>query len=487
MRSTFKKREIIQFSLLDCVNVSEIESSVNIASVMDITDDTGSDKKGVHATEGISLTEGISSTETIIMGTLLAVVFVASVVANSFVFVVFCKRKSLSMSNRFIANLTICNCLNTFLVTPYAFTSLLAKRWVFGNFWCVCTGFMMNVLIGASIFTLAVISIDRYCAVVTPLHYTMRLTSRRCSGLIVCIWVTAVTISSPPLMGWNAIEFQLDKMVCTVKWSSSLRYDKYYTLFLVSFSFLLPLIAMLWTYARMFRAAHGNIVRTRRSSVIRISSPVASQCDENAQQSTPINSRRRSSSAPIIRRLSQCSSRSSSFLWKKEEWKTAVTSFLVLFSFALCWIPYFVVMAVEASGSTSTPICPTVSHLSTVLAMFSCACNPLVYVFRSKVVRQELKCIVRGQGSFEHEVCIPHEILRRTSVVRNESGRSLPSLASADDKKENQSTDKERRPLKGLRKSNFSTRIVKYEDAPLPESSTECTLITCGSCTSLKV
>lgn len=315
----------------------------------------------------------ISSTETTIMGALLGVVFLASVIANSFVFVVFCKRKTLSMSNRFVANLTICNCLNTVLVIPYAFTSLLTKRWVFGRFWCVCTGFMMNVIVGASIFTLAVISIDRYCAVVTPLHYTMRLTSKRCSWFIICIWATAVIISAPPLAGWNAIEFQLDKMVCTVKWSSNVTYDRFYTLFLISSSFLLPLIAMLWTYARIFRAAHGNIVRTRRSSVIRVSSAIASQCEENAQQTTPINSRRRSSSVPILRRLSQSSSRSSSLLWRKEEWKTAVTSFLVLFSFAVCWTPYFVVMAVEASTGETSPLYPVTSHVSTVLAMFSCA------------------------------------------------------------------------------------------------------------------
>ncbi|CAL1545047.1 unnamed protein product, partial [Lymnaea stagnalis] len=313
----------------------------------------------------------VSSTETTIMGAMLATVFLASLVANAFVFVVFCKRKSISMSNRFVANLTIGNCLTTFFVMPFAFTSLLTTEWIFGHFWCVVTGFLMNVIVSASIFTLVVISIDRYCAVVTPLHYSMRLTSRRCTMLIACIWVGAVVISSPPLLGWNAIEFQLDKMVCTVKWSSSQSYDRYYTFFLISFSFVLPLAAILWTYARIFRAAHGNIVRARRNSVIRVNSAATNNSEDAVnQQNTPINSRRRSSTAPIIRRLSQ--------------------SFLVLFSFAVCWTPYFVVMAVEAGMGKSTPFSPVASHVSTVLAMFSCACNPIVYVFRSKIVRREL-------------------------------------------------------------------------------------------------
>ncbi|XP_059168008.1 G-protein coupled receptor 161-like [Physella acuta] len=404
----------------------------------------------------------ISTTETTIMGTLLASVFLASLLANAFVFVVFCKRKSISMSNRFVANLTIGNCLSTVCIMPFAFTSLVLKDWVFGAFWCQATGFMMNVIVSASIFTLVVISVDRYCAVVTPLHYSMRLTSRRCTLLIVCIWAGAVLISAPPLMGWNAIEYQLDKMVCTVTWYSSTRFDRYYTCFLISCSFVLPLGAIFWTYAKMFRAAHGNIVRARRNSVVRVNSASTNQSDDTQQQNTPINSRRRSSSAPIIRRLSQSSSRSSSLLWRKEEWKTAVTSFLVLFSFALCWAPYFVVMAVEAGLGRASPLLPITSHVSTVLAMFSCACNPLVYVFRSKLTRRELTSIVRGRANSDHEICVPHEFPRRLSGARNESGRSLRSMGEVEEEKLPDLRQDDLRQDDLPRKKSSSSKIVTY-------------------------
>lgn len=368
----------------------------------------------------------LSTSDTAIIGALLAVIFLTSLLANTFVILVFWKRKTLSISNRFVANLTICNCLNTVVIIPGALTSLLAKQWLFGQFWCVSTGFLMNVVVSASIFTLAVISIDRYCAVVTPLHYSMKLTYKRCSGFIVCIWVTAVVISAPPLLGWNAIEFQLNKMVCTVKWSGDGRYDSYYVYALIMFSFLLPLTAILWTYFRIYRAARGNIVRTRRNSIIRVSPPTAA--DDATQQSTPVNSRRRSSTVPILRRLSQSSSRSPSFLWRKEDWKAAVTSFLVLSSFAICWTPYFVVMAVEAGSNSNSSAYPVISHISTVLAMFSCACNPLLYVFRSKIFRKELKHIVQRRNNPEHFMCLPHEVMKRPSIIRNDSCRSLPSL-----------------------------------------------------------
>ncbi|GFS26021.1 tyramine receptor tyra-2-like [Elysia marginata] len=513
------------------------------------------------------------SSQAVVLGLLLVLVFLASVVANAFVLVVFCKRKSLSLSNRFVANLTVCNCLNAFFVMPFALASLVAQRWLFGETWCICTGFLMSVLVTASILTLAVISIDRYFAVVTPLHYSMRLTSRRCSLLILSIWAGAIVISAPPILGWNSIVFQVDKMVCTVNWSSARAADAYYTFFLVSCSFLLPLVAMLWTYARIFRAARGNSVRARRNSVIRGSSsngnsghrgsvkgnpanntpesscssckiavtkqnsgsnsssdaetsikslPANSSATSLSQQmATPLNGRRRSSTVPIIRRLSQSSSRSSSLLWRMEEWKTAVTSFLVLSSFAVCWAPYFVVMSVEAalgastsssdkltttsiptalpsSSTTSLPSpsssssssltssspssaypdsWPLISSVSIVLAMASCAVNPLVYVFRNKVFRKDLRLIVKRRrfwllgGGAKEAVCVPQEISgglgsasggknpasRRASVVRNESGRSLKSMAELEESEEGGADEME--ALRAAHKSDLTGRL----------------------------
>ena len=440
----------------------------------------------------------ISQPEVIIISVVLVLIFLCSIVANAFVFVVFCKRKTLSLSNRFVMNLTVCNCLNTLMVVPFTFATLLHKSWYFGHAWCICTGFFMNVVVSASIFTLAVISIDRYFAVVTPLHYSMRLTSRRCFVFIVLIWILAVFISAPPLVGWNRFEFQLNKMMCTVMWSNISGSDRYYTFFMISFSFLVPLIAMLWTYARIFRAARGNIVRVRRNSIVRKSSsvnaasaPAAAPTDENGHlQTTPINTRRRSSTVQIIRRLSQTSTRSASLLWRKEEWKAAVTSMLVLFSFALCWTPYFVCMGIEASVGVESPLSPLASHVSTVLALFSCACNPLVYVFRSSIVRRELKGIVqcrresKGNG-VAHELCIPHDLQRRASVVRNESGRSLRSMghleedAAAERREEESERVEEKNGSSNGRTHYYSTGGKPHweSNGKLPFSETSSTLL----------
>nr|KAG5700275.1 hypothetical protein BaRGS_022902 [Batillaria attramentaria] len=318
----------------------------------------------------------MTPTEVTLLATVLVMVFAASLVANAFVCVVFSKRRSsLSISNRFLANLTLCNCLFTLLVMPPAFVSLVTRSWPFGPVLCQCTGLAMNLLVSASIFTLVVISFDR------PFES-----------------------------------------------------DRYYTLFLVSLSFVLPLVAMLWTYSCIFRAARDNSERTRRSSIV----PTVHSDPESGSQSTPINKRRRSSSVPIIRRLSQTSSRSSSLIQRREEWKTAVTSFLVLFSFMLCWLPYFIVICIR-SVAPDLQLHPVMATISTAAAMFGCACNPMVYVFRSKGTRQDLKVILTRRRSFRHESI--HSSIRRggsmrstcpESVSQADTSQSTVTLSQAD-------------------------------------------------------
>ena len=370
--------------------------------------------------------------------TLLFFVFLASVTGNILVFIVFYKRPMLlTISNRFILNLTICNSLNTLLVMPFMFVAMLTEDWVFGDTWCHVTGFLMNIVFAASTLTLVAVSIDRYCAVVTPLHYSMRITSRRCFYMVFSVWTLALSVSIPPLFGWNAYEYQTDKRTCTVVWMGHHNTDRYYTLVLVGLTFVLPFSVILWAYIVIFKAAQNNSERTRRNSVI-----PPNQLDDTSQ--TPLrNGRRRSSTAPILIRRVSSASRTGPLLWHRDEWKAALTSLLVVSTFVICWLPYFIIIVLECLLNDPKCIYPVIETVSIILAMSSSAFNPLVYVFRSKVARQELKGIIRmqikeethfpgsrrgsacafardgiiRQGSTESDITLPEKPLRFSSTA----------------------------------------------------------------------
>ena len=105
----------------------------------------------------------------------------------------------------------------------------------------------------------------------------------------------------------------------------------------------------------------------------------------------------RPSSLPVLLRRRSSSSRTLPLLWKRDEWKTALTSFLVVFTFVLCWLPYFIIIILESVLNHPENIPAEIETVSILLAMSSCAINPLVYVFRNKSARQELKFALKLQ------------------------------------------------------------------------------------------
>lgn len=328
---------------------------------------------------------------TIFMSILILIIFFTSLVGNGLVCLVFYKRPNLlSISDRFIINLTVCNLISTIFVMPFVFVTIIAKNWIFKDIWCQATGFMMNTIIAASTLTLVVISFDRYAAVVTPLHYTMRVTSKRATLMIGGVWVVAVTSAIPPLFGWDQYAYLHGNIVCTFLSQCKNTLERYYALCMVMLYFVLPLIVLLWVYIVIFRAARTSSERVRRNSIV-----------QNNDEVTPTPARlnrRHSSTAPILGRKISTASRTSTLLWHRDEWKAAVASLLIVSTFVVCYLPYFIVIILETLLDMKTSLHPMLHTVTIFLVLSSCAINPLVYVFRSKVIRDELKCILHGRN-----------------------------------------------------------------------------------------
>ncbi|XP_052802311.1 G-protein coupled receptor 161-like [Mya arenaria] len=323
----------------------------------------------------------------VIMTIFLFCIFIVSFVGNISVFVIFYKRPVLlTISNRFIVNLSVCNILQTVVIMPFVFVSLISQKWWFGTFWCQASGFGINLIFTASTFTLVLIAIDRYLAVAKPLHYSMTMTNRRSSYMTASVWILALLCSLPPLIGWNSYEFQRYKIACMTVSFSKHHSDKSYSIFLVIVCFILPSCIIVWAYCAIFKAAKVNSEKVRRNSTI------SSGLNDYSEVSLR-GGRRHSSAQLLIHRLS-CSSKTGSVLWRRDERKTAVTSFMVLFTFILCWLLYFIIIILECLLDDPDRIDPVVKTLSVLLALSSCAINPLVYVFRCKLQRIELKSIL---------------------------------------------------------------------------------------------
>ncbi|XP_067120582.1 5-hydroxytryptamine receptor 4-like [Centruroides vittatus] len=305
--------------------------------------------------------------------TLLTLLLLSGILTNSIFFLVFYSQAKLrSFSNRFVLCLCTSHLLQSILVTPFTLTSVINQSWVFGEVWCQVNGMASLFVTMASVLSLLMIAIDRNYAVNSPLHYSRTVTKSRTSILILSIWTFSFLSSIPPLCGIGRIQYRPEWFTCTILWTDNDKYTALYSVYLLTFGFLIPFLTMACIYVSMYRAAKNNSARARKHSL-------TSSCKQ-AIISTPKKS--------STRRRSSCGSQSSLF---GEEWKAAKTGLFVVLSFILCWLPMFSVILTETFTDYGSQLPQWITSTAILLSSSACIINPYLYVYRNKSTRSQLK------------------------------------------------------------------------------------------------
>ncbi|XP_055847292.1 dopamine receptor 2 isoform X2 [Episyrphus balteatus] len=181
----------------------------------------------------------------------------ATVFGNSLVILAVIRERYLhTATNYFITSLAVADCLVGLVVMPFsALYEVLENTWFFGTDWCDIWRSLDVLFSTASILNLCVISLDRYWAITDPFSYPMRMTVKRAAGLICAVWVCSGAISFPAIVWWRAArdgEMPAFKCIFTEHLG--------YLIFSSTISFYLPLLVMVFTYCRIYRAA---VIQTR--------------------------------------------------------------------------------------------------------------------------------------------------------------------------------------------------------------------------------
>ncbi|XP_046989877.1 uncharacterized protein LOC124595252 [Schistocerca americana] len=333
--------------------------------------------------------------------------------ANVLVLAVFYRRPALrSPSNRFVLSLVVSNLLGALVVAPALLVQLLRPAHWLRH---VCAG-LTTLAVTASIFSIVAIAVDRYSAVLSPLHYAMTITRRRARGMIVAAWAGAALLAAPPVLGPRPVGPGAPPLGCGPS-ARSHAFRLAYALALFAAGFALPLCALCWIYARMYKAAHRNSERTRRHSVSTnpgelVGSGGGSRggsldLPQPPQPQPQHEGCRRPGKNPPLSQLSQtkrrCSNASLSTLLFREEGRAVKTAAMVVASFLLCWTLFFATVLAdawaatwqgaddddeaEAEGPGSVP--EQCRRLAELLALSSGCVTPAIYVFRNEAARAE--------------------------------------------------------------------------------------------------
>lgn len=179
-------------------------------------------------------------------GSLLSLISLCAVFGNSLVIIsVYRNRKLRTLTNCFVVSLATADLLVGLLVLPLSIKVEVTGTWRLGmplcDLWISCD----VMLCTASILNLCCISVDRFFAITRPLAYATKRSKKLALVMIAVVWVLSIIITCPTILGWREEGRGRQDLYCY------LIKDPGYVIYSSLGSFYIPLIIMIFVYARI--------------------------------------------------------------------------------------------------------------------------------------------------------------------------------------------------------------------------------------------
>ncbi|XP_033639916.1 cholecystokinin receptor type A-like [Asterias rubens] len=312
---------------------------------------------------------------------------ITGVFGNFLVIVVYVYRQRMrNTTNAFIVNLAVADLITSLLIIPLPRYSNIPQSW-HGRMYCklIFSSVFMWTSIVASLLTLTLVSLERYCAVVHPVRYRVIFSKRRPKIIIGCTWLSALIINT-----FQLYVVDLKDGMCQNVWPSvGFRYFIATSVYI--FEFFAPMIVMLT----------ANIITVRTLKT----------------QARALLARDQSRFSPAYSLL-------------EARKKVIELLFIVVITFIICWAPDQFAFFIYHFGVVPETYLDGILYRLFVLLAFANSClNPIIYAFKNKHFRHGFMNMFRGRGNrvgsnaesvaADEEFNTPNAVLRtaRTKAV----------------------------------------------------------------------
>ncbi|XP_021924277.1 allatostatin-A receptor-like [Zootermopsis nevadensis] len=126
----------------------------------------------------------IQKTVAIVVPLLFGLIVLVGLIGNALVVLVVAANQQMrSTTNLLIINLAVADLLFIVFCVPFTATDYVLPFWPFGDIWCKIVQYLIVVTAYASVYTLVLMSLDRFLAVVHPITSMSNLyESHQCSS-----------------------------------------------------------------------------------------------------------------------------------------------------------------------------------------------------------------------------------------------------------------------------------------------------------------
>lgn len=327
---------------------SNLTTNINDTSSSSIRQSIGggSNQQCVHP--GNRMIEVITK---IITPILFSIIIVVGLVGNIVVMLVILEdrktERELTPTNLLILDLSLADLSFIIFCIPFTGWDYSVGHWVFGLLWCKFNQYLIVVCALSSIYTLVLMSVDRFMAIVYPIECISYRTSKNTLYAIYIKWIVILLMASPTIQMHGLIDLPLGPDQYTCRFLTDQFNPLHFQIIFFITSYLFPLILIFCLYFSLLNKLwFGSKPHGHKESLKMLESK------------------------------------------KKVTWLVAG----IVVVFALCWCPIqvmLILMRLKSHKITATYVAIQV-FAHTLGYMNSCV-NPIVYAFASETFHNSFK------------------------------------------------------------------------------------------------